>query len=113
MYLMSDDCASDLRSRHGPATLAQFLQLAGPPLVAPAPRGDAALKPVKLLRQLGVEPLRVSRLFLIDLFRPCLETAETHLRPPDAAALQPQGRTRQPGQEIGRASCRERVCQYV
>src|SRR3546814_7086925 len=69
------------------------------PLVAPALRGEPARKPAKLLRQFGVEPLRVSRRFLLDLFRPCLETAETHLRPPDAAALQPQGRTRQPGQE--------------
>src|SRR3546814_11401749 len=73
------------RALKGPANLAHVLQFAEPPLVAPAPRGDAALKPVKLLRQFGVEPLRVSRLFLIDLFRPSLETAETHLRPPDAA----------------------------
>src|SRR3546814_4987685 len=65
------------RALHGTANLAHFLQLAEPPLVAPAPRGDAALKPVKRLRQFGVEPLRVSRLFLLDLFRPCLETADT------------------------------------
>src|SRR3546814_18888767 len=89
------------RALHGTANLAHFLQLAEPPLVAPAPRGDAALKTVTLLRKFGVAPPRVSRLFLIDLFRPCLETPATHLPTPTAAALQPPGSSRPPGQAGG------------
>src|SRR3546814_12056512 len=54
------------RALHGTANLAHFLQLAEPPLVAPAPRGYAALTPETLLRPFRVEPPRFSRPFLLD-----------------------------------------------
>src|SRR3546814_18309543 len=53
------------RPLHRAALRAHVLPLAQPPLIALAPRRHPALKQVEFLRQLGVEPVGVARLFLI------------------------------------------------
>jgi hypothetical protein len=54
------------RAEHRRALRAHLVQLGQPALVAPAPRGDAALQPVQLELQLGVELLGRARFLVID-----------------------------------------------
>ncbi len=77
-------------AEHRRALRAHLVQLGEPALVAPAPRGDAALQPVQLELQLGVELLGGARFLLIDLLGPGLEAAEADLRAPQLAAVEPQ-----------------------
>ena len=73
---------SPARPEHRRARRAHVVQLGEPPLVAPAPGGDAALQPVQLELQLGVELLGRARLLGIDLLGPGLEAAIADLGAP-------------------------------
>src|SRR5205814_2050220 len=68
-------------------------------LIAPPPRGDSPLEPMRLDLELGVELLGGPRLFIIDPFGPGLEAAEADLGAPKLAAVEPQAAARQPGEE--------------
>ena len=68
-----------LRPDHRGALGAHLLQLGEPALVAPAAAGDAALQPMLLDLELGVEPLGVALFLGVDLLGPRLEPAEADL----------------------------------
>ena len=70
------------RPEHRRALGAHLVELGQPALVAPAPRGHAALQPVQLELQLGVELLGRARFLGIDRLGPGLEAAEADLRAP-------------------------------
>src|SRR5690606_10656164 len=70
-----------------------------PALVALAPRGHAALEPVRLDLELGVELLGRARLFGVDLLLPRLVAAEADFLAPEHAAVEPQRRAGQALQE--------------
>ena len=67
------------RAEHRGAGGAHLVELGEPALVAPAPGGDAALQPVELELEPGVELLGVARLLRIDLLGPGVEAAEADL----------------------------------
>ena len=75
-----------------PPVRAHLVQLGEPALVAAAARSDAALQPVQLELQLGVELLGGARFFLVDLLGPGLEAAEADLGPPQAGRDRATGR---------------------
>ena len=75
------------------------MQLGEPTLVAPPARSDAALQPVQLELELGIELLGRARFFFIDPFGPCLEPAEADLRAAQVPAVEPDAASRQPGQK--------------
>ena len=76
-----------LRPEHRRALRAHLPQLGEPALVALAPRGDAALQPVRLDLQLGVELVGGARFLGIDLLLPRLVAAEADVL---AAQLHPR-----------------------
>ena len=84
---------------HRRALRSHFVKLGEPSLVAAASSSDASLQPAKLERQLGIELVRRASFFLVGLFHPGLETAESDLRAPQVTAIEPQAALRQPGQE--------------
>ena len=84
---------------HRGAGRAHFVQLFEPALVALAPRGDAALQPVRFEPELGVELFGGARLLGEHRLHPRVEAAEADLLAADAAAIEPQGLARQPGEK--------------
>ena len=92
---LGDAGTADHRRARGP----HLHQLFESALVAAAPRGHAALQPVCFQLQLRIELFRGARFFGIDGLHPRIEAAEADFLAPDATAVEPQGLTRQAGQE--------------
>src|SRR5690348_12786295 len=86
-------------AEHRPPLHAHLFELAQPSLVTPPPGGDAALQPMQLDLELGVELFGGARLLLIDRLGPRLKTAEADLRPAQRATIEPQAGRGQPGEE--------------
>ena len=78
------------RAEHRRALRAHLVKLGEPALVAPPPRGHAALEPVQLDLELGVELLGRARLLVVDPLGPRFEAAEADLGAPQLAAVEPQ-----------------------
>ena len=70
------------RAQHRRPLGAHLVELGEAALVAPPPRGHAALEPVELELQLGIELLRRARFLVIDALGPRLEAAEADLGSP-------------------------------
>ena len=87
------------RPEHRRPLRAHFVELGQPPLVALAARGHAALEPVQLELQLGVELVGRALFLGIDRLGPRIEAAEADLGAADVAAVEPQARLGQPREE--------------
>ena len=87
------------RAEHRRALGAHFVQLGKPALVAAAPCRHAALQPVQLELEFGVEFFGCSCLLIVDAFGPRLEPAETDLGAPELPSVEPDATLRQERQE--------------
>src|SRR4029079_776170 len=76
-----------------------LVELRKPALVAPASRRYAALEPVKLDLEFGVELLGGARFLVVHPLGPRLEAAEADLGTPQVAAFEPEARPRKPRQK--------------
>src|SRR5690606_39284565 len=87
------------RAKHRRARGAHFVKPGAPALVAPPARGDAALEPVELQLQPGIELFGGARFLLIDPLGPGLEAAIADLGATQLAAIEPQAGPREPREE--------------
>ena len=87
------------RPDHRRALGAHFPQFFKPALIALAPRGYAALQPVRFQLQLRIQLFRSARFFGVNLFFPGFITAKAHFLASQRPPVQPQRRAGQAFQE--------------